>query len=195
MEKAVVFYSKALNFNFNDEDLIKRYFSLLFQYSSMEEVYRFISDESLLDNETNADRLMRVLLNLPGTLKTVEKLSRLDVYKNKKGISIKLLWKNNQTDKAFNLLNKLSFKQLLMVLNEGFFDFTDFILLCLAADAKELLHSFAEINEGSANTIHFLLEENGQQKIETSTYLALLKRTICLEQFELFERLQIQVQF
>lgn len=195
IEKAVFYYSKALNYNFSDEDLIKRYFSLLLQHSSMEEVYKFIEDENLLDNEANADRLMRVLINLPGAIKIVGKLSCLDIYKEKVGIKIKLLWMNNQTDEAFKQLNKLSFEQLLMIINEGFFDFLDFILLCVASDNKKILESFAKIHEKSANIIHFLLKENDGQKVENSAYLSLLNRTLCLRHFELFEQLLVYRNF
>lgn len=195
VERAVFYYSKALSYNFNDDDLINRYFSLLLQHSTPEEVYQFIKNENWLDNEVNDDRLMKVLISMPGSLALIEKLSYIDMYKENRGINIKLLWRKNQTDEAFKQLNQLSFEQLLVIINEGFFDFLDFILLCFSSDSsetKKMLVSLAKLPKiptKTVDTIQFLINENNGQKIEESVYLALLKRAICIDNFELFERL------
>ncbi|MCO7125018.1 CDP-glycerol glycerophosphotransferase family protein [Sporolactobacillus shoreicorticis] len=189
--KAVFYYSQALNVNFNDEDLIKRFFTLLIDNEEMKDVVHFIKKEKWLKKKVYSEKIIHALIHLQPAQEIINQLARLDEYKDNIGIQIKRLWNENRTTQAFEQLNSLSFEKLLKVINQDFFDFTDFLLLCFDLGKKQMLESLSKISPQSSEVIQFLLENgsNNTIKIKDEIYIVLLKRSISLRKFDLLEKL------
>lgn len=190
LQKAIYFYSKALHYNFNDIDLLNEFFKLLIQHSSTAELYQFILDEKMLDNDRNGKQLFAILSNLPASIQIINQLVMHPLFSNDEGAKVKGYLLNNKLKDAFQIVNHCSPKKLTSILNEGIFDFVDFSILCLLLDQQPLLKSYGKQFKNIVALSDLLTGEKiKKSKITEAMYLTVLERTICLRQFELFEKL------
>ncbi|MCI1880878.1 MAG: CDP-glycerol glycerophosphotransferase family protein [Sporolactobacillus sp.] len=196
-QQAVKYYSQAINFNANDVDLINRYFKLLISRSSADEVAQFIIKERMTEDQNNLDKLVRAFVNTPELFSIIESLIHRGYFTEKIGFKLKKMMMEGRVDAACQLLNSLHVAQLVKVLNEGYFDFIDLLLLCLVKHKIAFLKSFAKVQQSAAAVIFFLTNSKASKgEMKPQFYLSLLARCIAMRQFDLFaELLQLKKRF
>jgi CDP-glycerol glycerophosphotransferase (TagB/SpsB family) len=190
LNQAVLYYTRAFHENRNDEELLSRYFGLLFKNSSYEELNHFFSDEKLLTgNEVSALFLLKVIFNFAESSKYTEKLISQTRYINNVDVRAKCLLISKKSTEAFELINQLPIKQRTIIFNTGVFDFSDYIISSLLSKRQDELISYGKKYKNAESIINLLITGIGKGDQDLPLYLSILNRTICLQQFGLFEEL------
>ncbi|WP_010631893.1 CDP-glycerol glycerophosphotransferase family protein [Sporolactobacillus vineae] len=190
LKQAVMYYSKAFHDNRNDVELLTNYFGLLFRNSSFEELSHFFNDEKLLSgNEVNDLFLLKVILNFPESNKNTEKFIFQTRYIKKVDIKAKCLLINGKPAEALEQINQLPIKQRIAIFNIGVFDFSDYIIASLLSKQQDILISYGKQYKNTEGIINLLITGTGETDKDLPVYLTILERTICLQQFGLFEQL------
>ncbi|MCQ2011625.1 glycosyltransferase [Sporolactobacillus sp. STSJ-5] len=190
IEKSIFYYSKAFQENRNDMGLLKGYFGLLFKYSSYEELEDFFAKEQLLKgNEISNLFLLKVIFNFPESSQYTERLVSHTTYINNIDVKAKCRLINGKTAGALELIDQLTIKQKTITFNVGIFDFSDYIIASLASKQESELVSYAKKYKNAEGIINLFVFEQETTEEDLPIYLAILERTICLRQFDLFAKL------
>ncbi|GAY77995.1 hypothetical protein NBRC111894_3549 [Sporolactobacillus inulinus] len=83
-----------------------------------------------MDSETKAYRLLKVFLLTPKLHELANQLAKHCLIEDK-GLALKLLIINGESNKAYSELQCLSLQHLIQIVNYGLFDFQDFRFLVL----------------------------------------------------------------
>lgn len=193
VQEAINNYSIALKYNNKSLISLKALMKIALKYVDHNEIYDFIKLMGVVKNKEDIKKLIKVIINIPGSLSLIEKylneIEGIQEEQQNKGIQIKINLIKNEYYEAFKRLSTLSINDLKKVLFEGIFDFIDLLILCLALNQKKFAITLNEILDGKKDIINFLFDVEFQSVPEYSTYLLLLERCICLNQFDLFEKL------
>ncbi|BBN98239.1 glycosyltransferase [Sporolactobacillus terrae] len=191
IEKAVQCFIKALDSNLNDTELLYRFFRLVITRVNDQEIITYLTKLNFMSDVKNVKRFIKVLTNLPGSLNLINKILRIEEVDKSliRGIQPKIALIKDESEKAMKIFDSMNLNTTTQVINEGIFDFLDYIILCFILNKKENLLSLSYGDEENKNFVSFLC--NGQPDCQQNdgAYLLLLERTINLNKFDLFEKL------
>lgn len=183
---AVYFYSKVLNYNDKDSETLKQLYPLLLRYDSEESFINFIKNNNSMKNDINRAYLLKILLDF-GKIDLVEYFLKEWRIVASDGFRIKLNIIKGRFNFAKSLLNKGSLNNLL---NEGWIDPYDILVLSMQLGKKELFQQLIDVNreEDFTPCISLFIDEptTDLEKLKSHT-VALIERCIKTNNFKLID--------
>ncbi|WP_077307529.1 tetratricopeptide repeat-containing glycosyltransferase family 2 protein [Terribacillus halophilus] len=185
LANAVQNYSKALNFNKNDVDTIKRLFGLLVNHHTEEEVADFIEKNNLMISSTSQRVYIKALLDM-GAASLVELLMQRKKIMKTSGLELKLLLNKGDFESIKSLIEDYS---TLHIFGDSYFDLYDLVIISLELDDKTFLDRVkASLGRKDYRILEALMTLSKLDEYAAVVEL-LLSRLIKLQLFDSFERI------
>lgn len=193
IEKAVKYFSHALNFNNRDLYTMEKLYNLLLKYEDKQNVATFIQNQDSLNNIINRFLLLKVLLDT-GEIELVEHLIRNWSIDCPVGLSFKIHLLKDEYNSAFNILDQISIEELI---SEGWNDINDILILSLQLNNKNLDRDISERLLGSNDWLNIFFNDNQIRDVDITKkkLIILLQKCIKFRKFDLFELIVKKVSF
>ncbi|MFS0559815.1 glycosyltransferase [Terribacillus sp. 179-K 1B1 HS] len=183
LTNAVLNYSKAINFNKNDTEIIKRLFGLLLTNHSDNEVAEFIEKNNLMNSPTSQRIYLKSLLDI-GAASLVHLLVQRKQVLITKGLEMKMLLAEGD----FEIINsKINDYSALHLFADNYFDLFDLVIVAIRLKKEELHYMVKNVisDEEFVQLESLITMTNIDDSLNLIEHL--LSKLIKLRMFELFE--------